>query len=265
MKTLKKILFGIIILLLNFSLVSAQDYEVAVTSGQRIVIENLLGKIIIKDSPGTKLKIECTGFGKVSEKATGLKEIYSGGIDNTGIGLSIKESAKTIMIGGASKRSEDAKYTFFIPSNVSVKIDYYSPFGYDDLEVIGFSQELEVKTLNAGIELTDVTGPLTIHTINGDIKTDFKSLNQESPTSLTSINGDVDITVPASTNAELKLGTMHGEIYTDCDIEFGEKDDKSVSGWVMIGGHSNTDVKLNGGGVELTLNSINGSIYLRKK
>ena len=148
---------------------------------------------------------------------------------------------------------------------MSVKIDYYSPFGYDDLKVIGFSQELEVKTLNAGIELTEVTGPLTIHTINGNIKTDFKSLNQESPTSLTSINGDIDITVPSSTNADLKLGTMHGEIYTDCDIEFEKKDDKSESGWVMIGGHSNTDGKLNGGGVELTLNTINGSIYLRKK
>ena len=77
MKTLNKILFGTIILSLCFSLVNAQDYEVAVTSGQKIVIENLLGKIIIKDSPGTKLKIECTGFGEVSEKASGLKEIYS--------------------------------------------------------------------------------------------------------------------------------------------------------------------------------------------
>lgn len=265
MKTLNKILLGILILPLSFSIVKAQNYELAVTGGQKIVVENLLGKIIIKDSPDAKLKIECTGFGEISEKADGLKEIYSGGMDNTGIGLSVKESAKTITIGGASKRAEDAKYTFFVPSNVSVKIDYSSPFGYDDLEVIGISAELEVKTLNSGIELTDVTGPMTIHTINGDIKTDFNSLNQESPTSITSINGDLDITVPATTKAELKLGTMHGEIYTDCDIKFEPKDDKEENGWVMIGGHSNTDGKLNGGGVELTLNTINGSIYLRKK
>lgn len=265
MKTLSKILTGIFILSLTFPIVTAQNYEVTVTSGQKVIIENLLGKIIIKDYSGSNLKIECTGFGKVSEKAQGLQEIYDGGIDNTGIGLSIQESAKTILINGASKRSEDAKYTFFVPANVSVKIDYSSPFSYDDLEVIGFSRELEVKTLNAGIELIDVTGPLTIHTINGDIKTDFKSLNQESPTSLSSINGDLDITVPASTKAALKLGTMQGEIYTDCDIEFEKKKEKEHDNWVMIGGNSNSDGKLNGGGIELTLNSINGSIYLRKK
>lgn len=265
MKTLNRILLGIFILSFTISFGQAQNHEVAVTSGQKVIIENLLGKIIIKDYSGSKLKIECTGFGEVSEKASGLKEIYSGGVDNTGIGLSIKESAKTIIVGGASKRSEDAKYTFFVPANVSVKIDYSSPFGYDDLEIIGFSRELEVKTLNAGIELTDVTGPLTIHTINGDIKSDFKSLNQDSPTSLSSINGDLDITVPSSAKAELKLGTMHGEIYTDCDIEFETKKNNNNSDWVMIGGNSNTDGKLNGGGVELTLNSINGSIYLRKK
>jgi hypothetical protein len=106
---------------------------------------------------------------------------------------------------------------------------------------------------------------MTIHTINGDIKTEFNRLNQESPSSITSINGDLEILVPSATKADLKMGTMHGEIYTDCDIEFEKKEKENDSDWVMIGGHSNNKGKLNGGGVELTLNSINGSIYLRKK
>jgi len=33
----------------------------------------------------------------------------------------------------------------------------------------------------------------------------------------------------------------------------------------MIGGNSNNTGKINGGGVELSLSTINGSIYLRKK
>ncbi|MBL7105435.1 MAG: hypothetical protein ISS18_13995 [Bacteroidales bacterium] len=265
MKKLNRILIGVVIFAIASTFAKAQNYELAVTNGQKIVVKGLLGKIIIKSHSGTKLLIETKGYKDVPEKAKGLKEIYGGGIDNTGIGLSVKESGKIIMIGGASKRSEDAKYTFFVPDNVSMKIDYSSPFGYDDIEVADFSGELEVEMLNAGINLTDVTGPLTIHTINGDIKAVFHKLNQKSPSSITSINGNVEITVPASTPANLKLGTMNGEIYTDCDIKFENKNKKGDEEMIMIGGHSNTEGKLNGGGVEMTLSSINGSIYLRKK
>jgi len=265
MKTLNKILIGAILFTFSITGTNAQKYELNITSGQKIVVEGLLGKIIIQNHSGSKLLIESDGYGEVSEKAKGLKEIYGGGIDNTGIGISVKESGKLIMVYGASKRSEDAEYTFFVPGNVSMKVDYNSPFGYDDIEVDGFSGELEISMLNAGIELKDVTGPLTIHTINGDIKAIFSSVDQGSPTSITSINGEVEITIPASTKTNLKLSTFHGEIYSDCDIEFDTKGDKGKDDMRLIGGHSKTEGKINGGGVEMTLSSINGSIYIRKK
>jgi len=265
MKSLNRILIGAIFFAFSNAGADAQNYELTLTSGQKIVVEGLLGKIIIKSHSGSKLLIESDGYGEVPGKAKGLKEIYGGGIDNTGIGISVKESGKIIMINGASKRSEDAEYTFFVPENVSMKVDYNSPFGYDDIEVEGFSGELEVSMLNAGIELKNVTGPMTIHTINGDIKAIFSKVNQNSPTSITSINGEVEIIIPASTKANLKLSTFHGEIYSDCDIEFDNKDDRGHDDMHLIGGHSNAEGKLNGGGVEMTLSSINGSIYIRKK
>jgi DUF4097 and DUF4098 domain-containing protein YvlB len=131
--------------------------------------------------------------------------------------------------------------------------------------VQGFNGELEDEMLNAGITLENVSGPLTIHTINGDINVDFNKLTQESPSSITSINGEVEILLAGNTPADLNLSTMHGEIYTNCDIKFEKKSDSNEPDMVMIGGHSKSKGKLNGGGVELTLSSINGSIYLRKK
>ncbi|MCD4697660.1 MAG: hypothetical protein K8S16_15660, partial [Bacteroidales bacterium] len=63
----------------------------------------------------------------------------------------------------------------------------------------------------------------------------------------------------------IDFSTIHGEIYTDCDIEFERKSNPKDSDMKMIGGHSNNTGKINGGGIELTLSTINGSIYLRKK
>lgn len=266
MKTLLKqslLLFGVFCMLSTLS--AQKTHEISISAGQQIVVQQLLGKITIKESSGSILLIEASGIQDLPEKAKGLKEIYGGGMDNTGIGLNITESGKMILISGATKRSEEATYILNVPASASLKIDYTSPFGYDDIEVQGFAGELEVKMLNAGINLNNVTGPLTIHTINGDINIDFKTLNQKSPTSITSINGEVEVTLPSVTPVNLKLSAMHGEIYSDCDIKFEKKSEPKDNEWTMIGGNLNSNGSMNGGGVELSISSINGSIYLRKK
>ena len=148
-----------------------------------------------------------------------------------------------------------------VPKNIRVKIDYSNPFTNEKLIISDFSNELEVKTLNPGMELINMTGPLTVHAINGDVKIVITELSQESPTSITSINGDLDITLPANTKADIEMSTIHGGLYTNHDIELDKDEDKS--NMKLIGG-GDINGKLNGGGVGLDLNSVNGSVYLRK-
>lgn len=266
MKTITKpFLMVLMTFLITTALIAQNKHEVSVDAGQQVVIQKLLGKIIIKDHSGSNLLIEASDLPALPEKAKGLKEVYGGGMDNSGIGLNIQESGKLIIVSGATKRSEEATYVFHVPASVNMKVDYSSPFGYDEIEVNGFSNELEVTTLNEGIALENVTGPMTIHTINGDINLDFTTLNQQSPSSISSINGEMEVKLPASTPVDLKFSCMHGEIYTDLDIELEKKDEPKKGEWVNIGGNSNSKGTMNGGGVELTLSTINGSIYLRKK
>lgn len=263
MNTLKKILAMVVCAALHFSPLHAQKYEYDVQSGRKIVIQNLLGKLIIKGQSSGKMTIEASGLEPPSEKARGMMEIYGNAVDNTGIGISVTESEKTIYISGASKRCEDAEFVFRIPSGTSLKIDYQSPFAFEDLLVDGYEGELEISTLNPDVELKNITGPVTIHAINGNIKAAFSKLDQNSPSSLTTINGELEVILPGSTPASLKFSTIHGEIYSDCDVEFTKE--KSKGDMILIGGNSSTEGELNGGGVEMTLSSINGSIYLRKK
>ena len=85
-------------------------------------------------------------------------------------------------------------------------------------------------------------------------------MSQQAPISISSVNGELDITIPSNTKADLVLSTFSGDIFTDMDIEF---DKKSKEGLSIIGGNKIKGT-LNGGGVDILLNTINDNIYLRK-
>ncbi|MFP4025501.1 MAG: hypothetical protein ACLFVR_13335 [Thiohalospira sp.] len=252
-----------IILVLTISTGFAQEFKYDLGQSNQIDIKNLVGEINIEEATGNQLIIEGSNFPKKPARADGLKSLYgSGAQDNTEIGLQILNQGGITEIQGASKQSEDAKYTFKVPKGVNVKIDYRSPYAKETIKVKNFSNELEISTLNKSIDLKNVTGPVVLNTINGDINIDFASINQEAPTSISSINGVIDITLPSNTPAKISLGTINGEIFTNFDINFEKKTKNGLS---YIGGGQKINGTINGGGVDIKLSTINDNIYLRKK
>ena len=129
--------------------------------------------------------------------------------------------------------------------------------------VNSFSGELEIRTMDNGIDLKDVTGPLTINSMSGPINIVFSSVNQSAPITITSYSAEIDVTMPSNTKANLKMSSMNGDIYTDFDIKF--KEEKESHGLRYIGGGSNINGTINGGGVDIMLKALSDNIYLRKK
>jgi len=96
--------------------------------------------------------------------------------------------------------------------------------------------ELTLSTINGDIELQGLTGPLDISTINGEI----------------------DLHIPSSHKANIEMSTINGTMYTNLDIDLTEE----KTNLCKVGGDVKT--KLNGGGVSIDLETINGVIFLRK-
>lgn len=258
MKTIKKITIALFIGLLFIAEIKAQEYKVSVGPSGKIMVNNLYGEILIEGHSGSELIITATGLKSAPERAKGLKSLYGTRNDNTGIGLSVMEENNVFEISGASKQAEDARYKFLVPNNVFISLDCSSPFANEDIVIRDYSGEVEAKILNGGIEFENLTGPAVLYATNGDVVGTFLTVNQEYPISITSINGDVDVSLPNDTKADLKLSSVNGEIFTDMDIEFNEKDMPRIGGRKVKG-------KLNGGGVDIHLETINKNIYLRKK
>jgi hypothetical protein len=94
----------------------------------------------------------------------------------------------------------------------------------------------------------------------------FSNINQEAPTSLASISGLIDVTVPSGEKATVNVSNMSGNVYNNLDLKPVKEaaSDERAYGMSPIR-QDIGDFTLNGGGQKLLLKSISGNIYLRKK
>lgn len=116
--------------------------------------------------------------------------------------------------------------------------------------------EIDIQACH-GIDLKNVTGPLVLSTISGDINIAFSNITPDKPMSINAISGEIDITLPAKTAANLDLTTIGGSFYSD--FEFIQTKDNLK----RIGGNE-LGYALNGGGPKFSIATVSGNVYIRK-
>ncbi|GAA4273577.1 DUF4097 family beta strand repeat-containing protein [Aquimarina gracilis] len=243
------------ILLISAGNLKAQDYTQPLQGIKKVKIHSESGvKIIVHDQ--NQLKILGDGH-EIPEKAKGLKAVYAGGSDNTGLGMYVQKEGETLIIKNL-KGMHGKLLKIYLPKSINIKVER-SNMG--DISLQGFTSEIEVSTNIGDITLTNVTGPIVARTSTGEINVVFNKVNQSSPISLMSSTGEVDVSLPSNTPANLMLKTSMGEIYTDFDIKFPEEENNMK----IVSGKRSIKTELNNGGVEISLRSSTGNIYLRKK
>jgi DUF4097 and DUF4098 domain-containing protein YvlB len=131
----------------------------------------------------------------------------------------------------------------------------------------GIDGDIEVTALNGSVDLTNIAGSVVAHSLNGKVTVSFREIASGKPMSFTSMNGNVDVTMPATSKANLSMRTGNGGIYTDFDLQMAPNSGTStqdLNGGRRIRIEKNVSGTINGGGAELTLRSQNGNILLRK-
>lgn len=239
----------------------AQEYKTKLANAKdrKVTIEMNSGDVRIEGHNSDDVIIQASsGYEAPPERAKGLKPLYNSAVDNSGIGLAVTPENGGLRIEKASRKS--IKYTIRLPREVAI-LYQQTNWQTANLTVTNMNGDLEVRTTNGSIDLSNVTGPVVANTTNGEIKIVYSSLSQEKPTAISTINGAVDITLPANTKANMKLRSINGEMYTDFDL--GVKNTKD--GMSKVGGGNNIEGTTNGGGVEMKLNTITSNIYIRKQ
>lgn len=269
MKTIK--IIPIILLCLIYTSSFSQDndsqklkkYEIDVANpaSSKLKLINLAGDVEIIAGNSNKIIVEANGIEPKPERADGLKRVGAGGEDNTGTGLNLTKNGNDIQLYGAVSMHSDVNYKITVPKNLKIYVEL-GIFNHGDLDITGLSTDIELDVKNSDIKLKDITGPTVISSLSGDINLVFSTVNQSSPFSIKAISGDIDLSIPSNTPANLELSSMSGGIYTDFDLQ---NTDKSAGDLNYVGGGSKVRSKINGGGVNIMVSAISGNIYLRKK
>lgn len=143
-----------------------------------------------------------------------------------------------------------------------------SAINQGDVTVTNVEGKMEVSNINGSVTMTNVSGSVQVNTVNGDIFVKLVSIFKDDPMSFTSMNGDIDLTIPSSTKASFKMKSDMGDIYTDFDMDINETKPKvktekdgstyrlELQNWV--------NGSINGGGPEYLFKNFNGDIIIRK-
>jgi hypothetical protein len=314
---MNKFVFSLALLLLfQIGLVHAQSYTLDIPDPATKTIEIQLssGTLSIQGSKENQLKLY-SNFeqGQYPERAAGLKPLRPNmATDNTGFGIDVTQVKSSYVIKEATSQKLDIQLV--LPQKVRLVI---SPVGWQagNISAMEMSGEIEISSNNSNVQLFNVSGPVVVNAIDGDIEVVFKDINPDKPSAISNISGFIDVTLPEKAAANLQMVNLNGETFTDLDLDiveekfFGpgniwgmrtpappapptpptppvltdskgntlvgganpyikpekpEKPEKPAKIAPPVAKGQGIRGKLNGGGVEISLHSINGDIYLRK-
>jgi hypothetical protein len=183
-------------------------------------------------------------------------------------GMNIEEDHNVVTISsGAMDGGGDL--VIETPANTNLQL---TTMNGGTIEVTGVSGDHELENMNGSISLTNVSGSVVAHTMNGTITASLEHISSNKPMSFTSLNGKVDVTLPADTKARLRLKSDNGSIFSDFDVKLEAdlnkpvvEDTRSQNGKYKISVDKAVTGTINGGGPEYTFQTMNGNILIHKK
>lgn len=237
----------------------AQEYKMKFNSptARKVVLDMRGSEVTVEGYDGDELVIKGSGgYEAPPALASGLRPVYSGGNDNTRLGLAVTPAGdNTIRIAKAGRH--EGRYTVRVPRQTDVSFAQGGWGGSDDLTMRDLAGRIEISLQSGDLRLLNVSGPVVANTISGDIQVRF-SATPTQPSAISSVSGDVDVTMPASAKVSLSMRSISGEIYTDFDLNLG-----GGNGLKHVGGQT-VEGRANGGGATLALKTISGDVFVRK-
>jgi lia operon protein LiaG len=257
---MKRMKFSLLALFIFFTagILSAQEYKITTQNNKdgRLILKDFNDSLPIEGYNGNDIIITSTSEDLTPPaKAKGLKPVFPAGTDNTGIGLDVEKTDNLIKITCLLPFTRGGEYKIKVPENLSIEISSGCERN-NDISIKNMKNEIEIKSCH-NIDLSGVTGPLVLSTISGDINITNSNINTAKSSSISSISGEIDITLPVKTATDLELRTVTGAIYSDFDFSESQKNLKKIGGNEM-------NYSLNGGGFKLSIGTVSGTIYLRK-
>src|SRR5688572_21927221 len=205
------------------------------------------------DRPSRRYDPDATGMRRIPQTA----------------GFRISEVSNRVKI---SSDSPNRSISFEIEAPLRANLKLHAVNG-GEIVVENIEGELDVSNVNGGITLTGVGGSVNAGTTNGSVRATITRVTAERQMAFTSLNGTVDVTLPPTTKANLRLRSDNGDVYSDFDVQLASpaplsqensQESRGRNGRYRISRNRSIVGAINGGGPEFELRTFNSNVYVRK-
>jgi DUF4097 and DUF4098 domain-containing protein YvlB len=122
--------------------------------------------------------------------------------------------------------------------------------------------------VNGPITATNINGSVIAESVNEAITIAFTGVSANGATSLSSLNGDIVVSLPASMGVELRVDNSQGEIESDFELDVKASkptiERNEGRGGVSVKVEDSIVATINGGGPVIKLKTLNGDIRIAK-
>ena len=236
----------------------------------RIHAHLLAGGITVRgaDTKNGEVEARSQGRGEHRERrpdrSDGMKRLELPG----NAGLEVTEDENLVTIKTASwNRPTDLVIT--VPRHSSLQLKCVND---GDIYVEQVDGEIDVYNLNGKVTLKNVSGSVVAHSLNGAVVVSIDRADSAKPMSFSTLNGDLDVTLPGDVRANVRMKTDNGNIYSDFDVKLDSRPQlmhndsgRQADGSYRLRFDRTLHAAINGGGPDYQFTSFNGQIYLRRR
>jgi hypothetical protein len=244
-----RIIFRLALLLACCGLVfvttaTAQDFQKTyrIGAGGSVNIRNVSGNVIV------------TGYDGDAIMVSAFKE----GRDRDQVEVEDQSNENRLYL--------EARYPRECNCNASIRLELRVPrainYNFDqistasgNIEINSVRGQMRVSTASGDVEVRNVSGEVSARSASGDVDVEITSLEGTGNMKFASASGDVNVRLPASLDADVKLSTISGSVKTDFPIEVRHP---------RYGPGSNASGRLGGGSRTLHISSASGDVSLMK-
>jgi DUF4097 and DUF4098 domain-containing protein YvlB len=261
MHTMRKAMVGAALVFLGAP-VAAQDHTFTreLRAGDRMEIENINGSVTVSQGTGRTARVEVTKVVKegngdlvkaVMEESQGTMRVCTIYLNRDPNRTTCRgENSNSSRNGRRSEFQVEMNYVVRVPAGVAINVETVN----GGVVLRGLDTPASVATVNGGIDF-EAAGAHRLETVNGRIKATLNRADWSGSLDIETVNGTVDLTLPASFTADVRGETVNGGITSDFPVTIeGRWGPKSFRGTIN-----------GGGGRSLNIETVNGAIRLRRQ
>jgi hypothetical protein len=238
---------------------AAQDFtwRGSIPQGQTIEIKGVNGDVRAEPSAGNSVEVTAEKRSRRDDPQSVQIQVvpHAGGVTICAVYPS-RDGARPNECqpgegGRMNVQNNDVTVQFMV--HVPAGVQFVGKTVNGQVEATRLNGDLDLSTVNGSVTFS-TTGTARARTVNGSIRGEMGRADWTDRLEMSTVNGGITLTLPASLSTEVRAATVNGDIDTDFPM--------TITGRVARRRIQGT---IGGGGRMLSLECVNGSITLKKE